>query len=138
MYGSDADFSYDFENNGVGGYSVCLVVENTLGCQDTICQEVNVVEDFSIYVPNAFSPDGDGNNEYFFPVLNGPSPEDFILHVFDRWGTLIFAANDHHAKWDGSYNGSQAQQDIYVWEISYREVGNDEENVIRGHVSLIR
>ena len=138
LYGSDGDFSYDFENNGVGGYPVCLVVENTLGCEDTICQEVYVIEDFSIYVPNAFSPDGDGKNEYFFPVLNGPSPENFILHIFDRWGTLIFAANDYHAKWDGSYNGSQAQQDIYVWEISYREVGNDEENIVRGHVSLIR
>ncbi len=138
LIGSDVDFSYDFENNGVGVYPICLVAENTLGCQDTICQEVNVIADFSIYVPNAFSPDGDGNNEYFFPVLNGPFPEDFTLYVFDRWGALIFVTNDHLAKWDGSFRGRAVQQDVYVWKISYREAGNDEENVIGGHVSLIR
>ena len=138
LIGSDVDFSYDFENNGVGLYPVCLVAENTLGCQDTMCQEVNVIADFSIYVPNAFSPDGDGNNEYFFPVLNGPFPEDFKLYVFDRWGAIIFVTNDHHAQWDGSFRGRAVQQGIYVWKISYREAGNDEEHVIGGHVSLIR
>jgi gliding motility-associated-like protein len=138
LYSSDIETSYNFENNGVGVYPVCLVVENALGCQDTICQYVNVVSEFSIYVPNAFSPNEDGDNDYFHPVLNGPAPEDFILNVFDRWGALVFVTTDYLAKWDGSYRGSQAQQDIYVWKISYREAGNDKLNVIRGHVSLLR
>lgn len=138
LHSLDTEATYNFENNGVGVYPVCLVAENALGCQDTVCQEVNVVADFSIYVPNAFSPNGDGDNEYFFPVLNGPYPEDFMLYVFDRWGTLVFATADYLEKWDGSFRGSQAQQDVYVWEISYKEAGNDEVNVIRGHVSLLR
>jgi gliding motility-associated-like protein len=138
LYSSDIETSYNFENNGVGVYPVCLVAENALGCQDTACQEVSVVADFSIYVPNAFSPNGDGDNDYFYPVLNGAAPEDFILHIFDRWGVLVFVTSDYLGKWDGSFNGSPAQQDIYVWKISYREAGNEMENVIRGHVSLLR
>ena len=138
FYSSDVEISYNFESNGVGTYPICLVAENDFGCQDTICEEVNVVVDFSIYVPNAFSPNGKGDNDYFYPVLNGPAPEDYILNIFDRWGALIFVTTDYLAKWDGTFNGSPAQQDIYVWKISYREAGNDKVNIIRGHVSLIR
>jgi gliding motility-associated-like protein len=138
LYSSNIETSYNFENNGVGVYPVCLVAENTLGCLDTICQEVNVVADFSIYVPNAFSPNGKGDNDYFYPVLNGAAPEDYMLNIFDRWGALIFVTTDYLEKWDGTFHGYQAQQDIYVWKISYREAGNDKVNVIRGHVSLLR
>jgi gliding motility-associated-like protein len=97
-----------------------------------------VVADFSIYVPNAFSPNGKGDNDYFYPVLNGAAPEDYMLNIFDRWGALIFVTTDYLEKWDGTFHGYQAQQDIYVWKISYREAGNDKVNVIRGHVSLLR
>ena len=138
LYSSDIETSYNFQNNGVGVYPVCLVAENALGCQDTICQEVSVVADFSIYIPNAFSPNGDGNNDYFYPVLNGEAPEDFIFQVFNRWGALVFVTTDYLEKWDGSFSGNQGQQDIYVWKISYREAGNDNINVIRGHLSLLR
>ncbi len=97
-----------------------------------------MVSNFSIYVSYAFSPDGDGNNDDFYPVLNGAAPEDFIIHIFDRWGVLVFVTSDYFGKWDGYYNGSPAQQDIYVWKISYREAGNEKEHVLRGHVSLLR
>ena len=70
--------------------------------------------------------------------IKSPAPEDYILNIFDRWGALIFVTTDYLAKWDGTFNGSPAQQDIYVWKISYREAGNDKVNIIRGHVSLIR
>ena len=129
MYSSDIEFSYNFESNGVGVYPICLVAENDLGCSDTICKDVKVVAEFSIYVPNAFSPNGNGDNDYFYPVLNGAAPEDFIMHIFDRWGALVFVTADYRGKWDGSYNSSPAPQDIYIWKISYREAGNEKVNV---------
>jgi len=138
LYSTEVETSFDFESLGIGTYPVCLVVENSSGCKDTLCQDVQVVADFSIYVPNAFSPNGNGDNDYFNAVLNGPAPEDFKMYIFDRWGALIFTTDDYLGKWDGSYRGKTSLQDVYIWKISYREEGDEQIHVLSGHVSLIR
>jgi len=138
LYSLDMETSYNFENYGIGTYPVCLVAENSSGCMDTLCQDINVVADFSIYVPNAFSPNGNGDNDYFNAVLNGSAPEDFKMYIFDRWGALIFETDDYLGKWDGAYKGKISPQDVYVWKISYREEGSGKIELLSGHVSLIR
>lgn len=138
LYAVSTDATYDFEELGPGTYPVCLIAENAGGCPNTYCTEIKVSADFSIYVPNSFTPNGDGNNDFFGAIVNGAVPEEFSMSLFDRWGVLFFDSNDYLSQWDGTYNGLVVQQDVYVWKISYLEPETNERKELIGHVSLLR
>ena len=89
----------------------------------------------SLYIPNAFTPNGDGLNEEF--QLKGLYIAEFHLMMFDRWGALIFESFDINYSWDGMYHGKAAQEGVYVWLVSSR--GFDETRIDRrGSCTLIR
>lgn len=71
----------------------------------------------TFYVPNAFTPYGDGKNEIF--KVKGKHLQDFEMLIFNRWGELIFQSNDMNEGWNGSYMGNPVQQDVYVYKIVY-------------------
>ncbi|MCX6310112.1 MAG: PKD domain-containing protein [Bacteroidetes bacterium] len=100
-----------------GTYNVRLIATSNGGCADTTEMPVIVEPEFTFYVPNAFTPNGDGNNDVFFAY--GSEINSFSMMVFDRWGNLIFTSNDINTGWDGrAKNGSViAQQDVYVYKI---------------------
>lgn len=88
-----------------------------------------------IYFPNAFSPDGDGWNEFFGP--NGHYIESFEMQIFNRWGELIYTTSDILAPWDGTYGGSPAPTGVYVYK--YRAEGHYFPPVDgMGHLTLLR
>ena len=92
-----------------------------------------------IYVPNTFTPNGDGNNDRFFVSYDGPM-RDFRMDIFDRWGERIFTAEEPTTSWDGSYNGSAVPDGVYVWKLRYRattDAGAKAEERI-GHVNVLR
>jgi gliding motility-associated-like protein len=107
------------------------------GCQDSICHQVYIAGDVTVYVPNAFTPDGDGVNDFFYPVCGDIDRDDFRVLVFDRWGSVIFETHDLAGKWDGTQNGVRCKEDIYVWKVKFREKSGVAREVI-GHVSLLR
>ncbi|MFB6258633.1 MAG: PKD domain-containing protein, partial [Flavobacteriales bacterium] len=80
--------SYEFPSERPGTYDVCLKAENTYGCQDSICKEVVIEGRFILYVPNAFTPDGDGINDRFGPVVQGADESDYHFYIYDRWGEV--------------------------------------------------
>ncbi|MCB0791530.1 MAG: gliding motility-associated C-terminal domain-containing protein [Flavobacteriales bacterium] len=93
------------------------------------------------YVPNSFTPDGDGVNDLFFP--SGYNIGEIELMIFDRWGELIYSGSDGDAAWDGTRGGSAVQDGVYIWKIKYRffedhlgTMGPEQEQV--GHVTLMR
>jgi len=92
-----------------------------------------------VYVPNAFTPNNDGENDVFLPVFAGPL-DQYQLDIFDRWGERIHSSNDRYAGWDGSYNGTPSQLGVYVWKIHFRVLAPEgvrsEERI--GHVTLLR
>lgn len=95
--------------------------------------------DCRVYLPNAFSPNADGNNDLFFPVFDCDLRE-FRLEVYDRWGEQIFETESLNEAWNGEYSGSMVQEGVYIWLLTY---GSRIGNVIlnferRGHVSVIR
>ncbi|MBK7554418.1 MAG: gliding motility-associated C-terminal domain-containing protein [Flavobacteriales bacterium] len=96
----------------------------------------------AIYVPNTFTPDGDGVNDMFFP--NGHNIAAIELRIFDRWGEMIKSGTDTDAKWDGTYGGATSQDGVYIWKVKYRFFENAEHTVISpdyeqtGHVTLVR
>jgi len=74
--------------------------------------------DCSLIVPNAFSPNGDGFNDYFLSFILCELVE-YEMRVYNRWGELIYTGNDPNEGWDGSNKGGEIIEDVYVWFIGY-------------------
>jgi|GEM_PF-613182 len=129
--------SYMYSDTGY--YMVELTVTNSFGCVDSIEYPVHIKEDYAIYVPNTFTPNGDGLNELFFPQGIGIDPDRFEMLIFDRWGNLIFKTTDLSKGWDGKVQGHPniAQIDTYVWKITTYDPDGSRRRYI-GHVNLIR
>lgn len=119
-------------------YPVTLVVTNSNGCVDTTTQIVVIGGYFSVYVPNTFTPDGDGVNDMFMPVVKDQDPNDHTFAVYDRWGERIFETSDAQVAWDGTLGGSQAKEDVYVWQVESRSVVDGKRRMFLGHVTLLR
>ncbi|MBP7808903.1 MAG: gliding motility-associated C-terminal domain-containing protein [Bacteroidia bacterium] len=124
-----------------GTYPVALVVKSDHGCIDTIVKPIVVGEDFGIYVPNAFTPNGDGLNDIFQP--KGFGVVKYTLMIFDRWGEKLFETSDFNQGWDGT---RQSKKDVkygiiadgtYTWLINCTSVfGKSHE--LTGHVVLLK
>jgi gliding motility-associated-like protein len=119
-----------------GTYYVSQIVINQYGCRDTAIEPVRIEPEFTFFIPNAFTPNGNGNNEYFMGQGIGIAQFDFL--VFDRWGNKIFESKDPAVGWDGRLpNGDKAQIDVYVYKIYITDVMSEDHTYI-GHVSLVR
>ncbi len=130
--------SYQFPFGMEAEYEVCLTASTINGCSDTYCLPIPVTGLPGIYVPNAFTPDGDGRNDMFRIAGNKISAGDFELLIFDRWGERVFHATDPADGWDGRHAGGEAKSDVYVWKICFRFQGNVERHEMMGHVTLLR
>jgi gliding motility-associated-like protein len=97
-----------------------------------------IIENF--YVPNAFSPDGDGLNDEFKAISNTENISSFHMYIYNRWGELVFEANDVSLGWDGEYKGKPAPQGVYVYKIEYFIGTSPQEEcrIISGTVMLVR
>ncbi|MCB9168902.1 MAG: gliding motility-associated C-terminal domain-containing protein [Flavobacteriales bacterium] len=112
-------------------YTVLLT--DTNGCKVT--DVVTVIVNGSLYVPNTFTPNGDGINDLFF--AQGKEIKTFKLYVFNRWGEQIFQTDQLNDFWDGTYNGVRSPIDTYVWRVDYTELSGEAHRLI-GHVNLVR
>jgi len=112
-------------------YTATLTDANTCIVSD----DVIINYDPLIFVPNAFTPDGDDHNNTFFAVVNNVS--EFEMMIFNRWGELIFVSNSVDTHWDGTYAGEKSPDGIYVWKIKYTDLNGLSYDLI-GHVALLR
>lgn len=118
-----------------GTYEVTLIATNELGCKDTIQKPITIAEEYYIYVPNAFTPDGDRSNTYFSAVTVNISK--LHVQIFNRWGAVIFESNDVRFSWDGTYGAKIVQDDVYVYKIEYITSGGIQDT-IEGHVVVLK
>lgn len=125
--------SYLFQNEGF--YPIALVVSNEWFCSDTIVKSIHVISDLSVFIPNVFSPNGDGLNEVFLPIVNHVS--DYQLKVFDRWGSELFSTNDPEQGWDGRFKEVECKNDVYIYKLSVSK-NNQDPKQYKGHVTLNR
>lgn len=88
------------------------------------------------WVPAAFSPDNNGRNDFFRPVMQAP-PEQLLLRVFDRWGRELFTSSVAGAGWDGMIRGKAAPAGVYTWILRYRYAGRGWQEK-KGTVLLLR
>ncbi|MGZ3903573.1 MAG: PKD domain-containing protein [Bacteroidia bacterium] len=130
-------FQHSFPNENPGEYTVIQFVSNAFGCKDTIAKVIEIKPGFTFYIPNAFSPNGDGKNDVFKGT--GIGIKSYTLMVYDRWGNLVFTSNDLEQGWDGTFHDGNkvSLEDVFVWKVVLRDDGNKEHDY-KGTVSLIR
>ena len=92
-------------------------------------------DDPSIFVPNAFSPNGDGNNDVLY--VRGNMINKMIFRIYDRWGTLLFETTDRLQGWDGTYNGKKLDPDVYDYYLQATCIDNVE-SIVKGNVTLLK
>lgn len=103
-----------------GDYMIELIAENDLGCMDTTYRLIKILPEFYLYVPNAFTPDGNRHNNYFeVSLING---YDFEIKIFNRWGELLFISNDSNFQWDGRYKGEFVPDGVYVYQLKVTSI----------------
>lgn len=119
-----------------GTYKVTLWVTNAEGCSDSASAYFSLVSVPMMFVPNAFSPDGDGTNDLFIPKISNYGSEGYTLRIYNRWGLQVFETNDINAGWDGTFKGSPCPAGTYLWVVSLKTSLRIE--TIKGSVILIR
>ncbi|MCF8276803.1 MAG: gliding motility-associated C-terminal domain-containing protein [Flavobacteriales bacterium] len=137
-YEENPEHSYDT----AGVYLVMLIAygQPGFGCVDTTYGYVEVDPFFTFYVPNAFTPDGDGKNDTWGPVGLNYEVASYELEVFDRWGGLIWRTDNPLKWWDGTHMNSneRVKQGLYVYKFRLREFNTFEPKVFKGTVTLYR
>jgi gliding motility-associated-like protein len=118
-------------------YLVTLLTSTQYGCYDTAYQHIIIGPDFTFYIPNAFTPNGDGVNDYFFG--SGIGIDVYDLWIFDRWGNMVFHSVDLDDKWDGKSNhgDKSSQQDVFIWKVALTDVFSEKHSYI-GTVTIVR
>jgi gliding motility-associated-like protein len=88
-------------------------------------------------VPNAFTPNFDGKNDYLYP-LNAYKADNLVFQVYNRFGQLVFETKDWTRKWDGTINGRQQQTGTFVWVLKYIDHDTQQPVLKKGTTVLIR
>jgi gliding motility-associated-like protein len=96
---------------------------------------ITVVEEQNLYVPNSFTPNGDGINDIFLP--KGKGLTKYNLMIFDRWGQKLFETSEFTTGWDGEFKGQECKQDTYVWKIT-ASFPQGKVKEYTGHITLNR
>jgi gliding motility-associated-like protein len=129
----------------IGRYNVTLIATaatSASGCKAEITKSFEVKNDFNIFIPSSFSPNGDGLNDIFAPVFSsyGLDTKTFEMEIFDRWGHSLYRTKDASKGWDGSVNNKGAQElkeEVYIYKIKYKDMDGNLYNKM-GHLSLLK
>jgi gliding motility-associated-like protein len=120
-------------------YYVTQVVENQYACKDSVTKPLIIHPVCTFFIPNSFSPNSDGTNDFFKGTGIGIDNSTYIFMIFDRWGNSVFKTNDVEKAWDGRINGKgdTVQEDVYVWKVKFKDtIGKSHE--YNGIVSILK
>ena len=118
-----------------GTYYVTLIATNYLGCKDTMVKPITIQEEYWIYVPNTFTPDGNQfNNTFKASMIN---IKEIDVNIYDRWGLLVFHSNSIRWEWDGTYKDLLVPDGTYTYKIKYTSRSNISDEII-GHVNVLK
>ena len=114
-----------------------LIAKNNYGCYDTTSRPVKIVYSCFIAVPSAFTPNGDGLNDYLYP-LKAYKSTSMKFSIYNRFGQRVFYSTSWLNKWDGTYRGMPQDPGTYVWTLDYMNLESGRHVVQKGTSILIR
>ena len=126
--------------DSIKDYNVRLIISNVFGCVDTTNMIVVVKGEYSFYIPNTFTPNGDGINDGFAPKGTGIDLNNYDFWIFDRWGNQIFHTSSWGDYWNGKANDGEdvTQIDTYVWKVRVKERDTHIQHHYIGHVNIVK
>ena len=137
--GSGEELNHFYSN--IGTYLITLIVTDDNGCIDTTTDTLKLKDIVTFYAPNAFTPNGDGFNDYFLPQGINWDPEYYEMYIFDRWGNLVFQTTTIGDRWNGTINNKGTQNDVlpdvYVYLVLIKELEGPRHEY-KGRITLIR
>ncbi|HXP49805.1 MAG TPA: PKD domain-containing protein, partial [Bacteroidia bacterium] len=143
QFGDVSDSNVTIENpihtyTDTGTFCSLLTVTNIHGCIDTVSHCIVITPYFTLYIPNAFSPNADGVNDIF--TAKGTDICSFEMYIFDRWGMLLYYTSDINDGWNGTVNGSSnvVQEDTYVYLINAVDCVQHNKHKYLGKVTLLK
>ncbi len=119
---------------GSGNYDVSITVNTANGCTDSYTRTLEKSALAEVFVPNAFTPNGDRENDVLY-VRGGI--DEMSFKIYDRWGELVFETEDQSIGWDGTYKGNPVDPGVFVYHLSTR-CSDAEEVFKKGNVTVIR
>ena len=132
---NEDDFQFTFQDSGTR--EVKLIATNEFSCSDTTSKTISVFPDLVYYIPSGFTPNGDGLNDEFNVI--GPGYVDmYNLKLINRWGEVLFESNEILEGWDGRFMGEIVQNGVYIYLVTFRDIGSKKRIFENGKVTLIR
>ena len=128
-----------FIANRIGRYEITLTARSVEGCTAAVSKLVDVKNDFTVWVPNSFTPNDDGLNDQFRPVFSeyGLNSAGYRMEIFDRWGQSLFWTTDPQKGWNGQVKSELCKEGSYVYKIKYATLDGQVFDRI-GYVLLLR
>ena len=117
----------------VDSYRIIAISNDSL---ESRSNTISVEKPYALYAPTAFSPDGDGINDYFNVVGQGLT--NYTIEIYNRWGQMVFKSNDMNVKWDGNFRNKKAPAGTYVYKVNSVDFGSEIRLIKSGSVSLVR
>jgi len=108
------------------------------GCTDTKEKFMRVIDDFVVFIPNTFTPNGDGLNDFFQVMGSGMKIESFSMELSDRWGNLVYFTKDITAGWDGKVNGKEAENGVYIYKLKIVGMNGEGRKEFIGYFTILR
>lgn len=128
-----------FNQNINNAFNVTLSAKSDIGCENRLTKQIEFDMANLVFIPNAFSPDGNEHNPTFYPVLSSPEKiQEYNFQVFSRWGELLFTTSDVSSVWDGTYKGVLCPSGTYVWKLVIEYSESQNAISYNGHVTLLR
>lgn len=111
--------TFTFPDTGL--YKVTLIVTHPAGCKDSLSKYLDIVPEIRWYMPNAFTPNGDGSNDGFLGKGFLEGVTDFRMTIWNRWGELVFETSDPSEDWNGRVKniGGMSPSGVYVYVVNF-------------------
>jgi len=118
-----------------GLYYITLIAFDDKGCLDSITKAINIEEEWYVYIPNTFLPNGGRINTVFTPSVIGI--RELTVNIFNRWGEVVFSSNEPRFAWDGTYKGKYVPDGTYTWSIDLLTNSGRQKKLV-GHVNVLK
>ena len=124
--------------NGIYSEPYTVQVTNDSGCVSTFNFTVTVIPDYQFFIPNVFTPNGDGKNDTWQIYGSTATIKQLQIMVFDRWGEKVFQSYDVNFVWDGIYKGQYVPHGVYVYALKIVWLDNHSDDTVKGSLTILR